>query len=108
MNLKERFGISELPETKSEKCALYKAVMKVVNADGIVTEEEKEFLIDLACQLKMDAEMMTVAYDMSQEEMTQNISAEYVALLEKAAEADGHYDSVEKNIIDQIKNWKLS
>ena len=72
------------------------------------SEEEKEFLIDLACQLKMDAEMMTVAYNMSQEEMTQNISAEYVALLEKAAEADGHYDSVEKSIIDQIKNWKLS
>lgn len=107
----ERFGVSVLPENTIEKCALYKAVMNVINADGIVTEEEQLFLTDLICQMNMTEEMIGIAYDMSQEDMTQNITPEMVAVLDKAAESDGYYAPEERNItisiMNKIQNWEV-
>lgn len=109
MNNKERFGVSELPKTTIEKCALYKAVMNVVKADGIITDEEQLYLTDLVCQMNMTEEMLGIACDMSQEEMEKNISPEFVAVLDKAAEADGVYSSEEKDItvaiLNKVKAW---
>lgn len=112
MNIQERFGVSVLPENTIEKCALYKAVMNVVNADNIVTEEEHDFLIDLVSQMNMSEEMMDIAYSMSQEDMEKNISPEFVAVLDKAAEVDGNYSTEEKDItvslMKKIQDWQVS
>ncbi|MCF0125959.1 MAG: hypothetical protein HUJ68_09470 [Clostridia bacterium] len=102
MDIKERFGVNALPTTTIEKCALLKAVLYIVHADNVVTDEEKKFLIDLVGQMGMDQEMISMAVNMSQQEVIDNLNPILLSVLDKAAEADGFYSPEEKKITTDI------
>lgn len=90
-----------------QKTAFIKAVLYVVSADNIITEDEKIFLSQLCSQLGVTNDFIKKAEALSDEDMfdllgstTGEQEAYIIACLNNAAYVDHSLDSKEENLIE--------
>lgn len=86
------------------KKAIIKAVLYIISADGIITNEEKIFFVQLLKGLNIDHNLLKEAVDLEDEEMfkiLQSLNREdfLIALLNQAAMADNELAEEEKQVI---------
>lgn len=93
----------------NQRVAIAKAVLYVISADGVITEEEKQFFTQLCADLKANNNIMEQAIALSDDAMfdvlkTVNDEQETYILgcLNSAAYADNELASEESKLIDTI------
>lgn len=101
--------VATLPKDFSDiqRVAVAKAVLYVISADGIITDEEKQFFTQLCADLKADKNIMEKAVAMSDDEMfealktvTDKQEAYILSCLNDAAYADNELAEEESKLID--------
>lgn len=90
-----------------QKIAVAKAVLYIISADGVITEEEKKFFTQLCADLKADNEIMQKAVALSDEVMFETLQtvtneqeAYIMACLNEAANADNELAKEESKLIE--------
>ena len=98
--------------TEPQKVAIAKAVLYIISADGVITEEEKNFFIQLCSDLKTNKNIMEQAIalsDNSMFEVLKTVSCEQEAYimscLNDAAYADNNLAIEEKTLLDSFANY---
>ena len=101
--------VTILPKDFSDKqrVAVVKAVLYVISADGVITDEEKQFFTQLCADLKADSSIMEKAVNLSDDAMfealktvTDEQEAYILSCLNNAAYADNELAAVESKLID--------
>lgn len=101
--------IATLPKdfSDNQKIAIAKAVLYIISADGVITEEEKQFFTQLCADLKADSDLMEKAVALSDEAMfntlqtvTDEQEAYIMACLNEAANADNELAVEESKLIN--------
>ena len=102
-------GTPRFPDTyysRESKCAILKAVLYVINADGKITKAEEEYFIKLAMTFHSETSIMDDAIKMSDKEMLNQLDKIDRKLLckylDEAAQADGEVTNEEMNTICDI------
>ena len=93
-----------------QKKAIIKAVLYVINADGIITNEEKNFFAQLLKGLSINNELLKEAVDLEDEEMfkvLQSVNKEdfLISLLNQAAMIDNNLALEEEMFIATIMEY---
>lgn len=104
----ERKGTIVLKEFREpQKVAVAKAVLYIISADGVITDEEKQFFTQLCVDMKADNGIMEKAIALSDDEMfdalktvTDEQEAYILSCLNKAANADNDLAEEECKLID--------
>lgn len=107
----KEIGNKEIVQTKDfsnlQKKAIIKAVLYIISADNIITEEEKTFLYQLCSELDANNNIIKQAIDLSDEEMFETLKSVtdeqevyIMACLNKAAYADLSLANEEENLIE--------
>lgn len=115
---KEAEAIKAIDFTVEQKRAILKAVLYVISADNIITNEEKQFFLSLVADIKANVDLMKSAKDMKDEDMFKALheinegQRGYIATcLNNAALADNDLAkeeiSVVKDIMDYIPERKM-
>lgn len=93
--------------SEEQKTAFIKAVLYVVSADNIITEDEKKFLSQLCFELGVTNDFIMKAEALSDENMfdllgstSDEQEAYIIACLNSAAYVDQSLDSKEENLIE--------
>ncbi len=91
----------------NQRVAVAKAVLYVISADGVITDEEKQFFTQLCADLKADSSIMEKAVNLSDDAMfealktvTDEQEAYILSCLNNAAYADNELAAVESKLID--------
>lgn len=91
----------------NQRVAVVKAVLYVISADGVITDEEKQFFTQLCADLKADSSIMEKAVNLSDDAMfealktvTDEQEAYILSCLNNAAYADNELAAVESKLID--------
>lgn len=101
--------VTTLPKNFSDnqRVAVAKAVLYIISADGVITEEEKHFFTQLCADMKADKSIMEDAIALSDEEMfevlktvTNEQEAYILSCLNNAAYADNDFAEEESKLID--------
>lgn len=92
---------------ESQKIAIAKAVLYIISADGVITEEERQFFTQLCVELKADQDIMEKAISLSDDAMfealktvTDEQEAYILSCLNNAAYADNELAEEECKLID--------
>lgn len=102
-------SVTTLPKDFSDKqkIAIAKAVLYIISADGVITEEEKQFFTQLCADLKADNDIMEKAIALSDDVMfdtlqtvTDEQEAYIMACLNEAANADNELAKEESKLIE--------
>ena len=102
-------SVTTLPKDFSDKqkIAIAKAVLYIISADGVITEEEKQFFTQLCADLKADNDIMGKAIALSDDVMfdtlqtvTDEQEAYIMACLNEAANADNELAKEESKLIE--------
>ena len=93
-----------------QKKAIIKAVLYVISADGIITNEEKNFFAQLLKGLSINNELLKEAVDLEDEEMfkvLQSVNKEdfLISLLNQAAMIDNNLALEEEMFIATIMEY---
>lgn len=93
-----------------QKKAIIKAVLYVISADGIITNEEKNFFTQLLKGLSINNELLKEAVDLEDEEMfkvLQSVNKEdfLISLLNQAAMIDNNLALEEEMFIATIMEY---
>ena len=93
-----------------QKKAIIKAVLYVISADGIITNEEKNFFAQLLKSLSANNELLKEAADLEDEEMfkvLQSVNKEdfLISLLNQAAMVDNNLALEEEKFIATILEY---
>jgi uncharacterized tellurite resistance protein B-like protein len=93
-----------------QKKAIIKAVLYVISADGIVTNEERRFLSQLVNELGVNNELLKEAASLEDEEMfriLQSVNKEdfLINLLNQAAMADNNLAKEEEKFIATFQEY---
>jgi hypothetical protein len=93
-----------------QKKAIIKAVLYVISADGIITNEEKNFFAQLLKSLSANNELLKEAADLEDEEMfkvLQSVNKEdfLISLLNQAAMVDNNLALEEEKFITTILEY---
>lgn len=93
-----------------QKKAIIKAVLYVISADGIITNEEKNFFAQLLKGLSANNELLKEAADLEDEEMfkvLQSVNKEdfLISLLNQAAMVDNYLALEEEKFIATILEY---
>lgn len=101
--------ITTLPKDLSEnqRIAVAKAVLYIISADGVITDEEKLFFTQLCADMKADNDIMEKAVVLSDDTMfealqtvTDEQEAYILSCLNDAANADNELAEEESKLID--------
>lgn len=101
--------VTTLPKNISDnqKIAIAKAVLYIISADGVITEEEKQFFYQLCVDLKADKYIMQKAIALPDEVMfdilqtvTDEQEAYIMACLNEVANADNELAMEESKLIE--------
>ena len=101
--------ITTLPKDLSDiqRVAVAKAVLYIISADGVITEEEKIFFTQLCADMKADNDIMEKAVALSDDAMfdalktvTDEQEAYILSCLNNAAYADNELAEEESKLID--------
>ena len=101
--------ITTLPKNFSDnqKIAIAKAVLYIISADGVITEEEKQFFTQLCADLKTDKYIMQKAVALPDDVMfdilqtvTDEQEAYIMACLNDVANADNELATEESKLIE--------
>lgn len=102
---KETFDTKEFVDL--QKVAIAKAVLYIISADGVITEEEKQFFTQLCVDMKADNSIMEEAVALSDDTMfdalqtvTDEQEAYILSCLNNAANADNDLAEEECKLID--------
>lgn len=102
-------SVTTMPKDFSDKqkIAIAKAVLYIISADGVITEEEKKYFTQLCSDLNADSDIMEKAIALSDEEMfdtlktvTEEQEAYIMACLNEAANADNELAEEESKLIE--------
>lgn len=102
-------AVTTLPKDFSERqrVAVAKAVLYIISADGVITDEEKQFFTQLCADLKADSSIMEKAVNLSDDAMfealktvTDEQEAYILSCLNNAAYADNELAAEESKLID--------
>ena len=90
-----------------QKTAIAKAILYIISADRVITEEEKQFFTKLCADLKADSDIMEKGIALSDDVMfdtlqtvTDEQEAYIMACLNEAANADNELAEEESKLID--------
>ena len=101
--------INTLPKdfSDNQRVAVAKAVLYIISADGVITEEEKLFFTQLCAEIKADSNIMKKAVALSDDGMfealktvTDEQEAYILSCLNNAAYADNELAEEESKLID--------
>ena len=101
--------VTTLPKNFSDKqkIAIAKAVLFIISADGVITEEEKKYFTQLCADLKADSNIMEKAIALSDDLMfdtlqtvTDEQEAYFMVCLNEAANADNELAKEESKLIE--------
>lgn len=97
--------------SESQKIAIAKAVLYIISADGVVTDEEKRFFARLCVDLKADNGIMEKSVALSDEAMFESLKSvteeqeNYIlSCLNSAAYADNELASEESALLDSFSS----
>ena len=95
--------------SEEQKIAIAKAVLYVISADGIITDEEKSFFVKLCANLKTDDNILKMALELSDDSMlnilktvSEEQEAYIMTCLNEAAYADNELALEEKTLLDSF------
>lgn len=103
--------ITTLPKDFSDcqRIALAKAVLYIISADGVITDEERQFFAQLCADMKADNDIMEKAVVLTDEAMfdalktvTDEQEAYILSCLNNAAYADNELAEEESKLIDDF------
>ena len=106
---KRKKKITTLPKdfSDSQRVAVVKAVLYVISADGVITDEEKQFFTQLCADMKVNNDIMEKAVALSDDAMfnalktvTDEQEAYILSCLNNAAYADNELAEEESKLID--------
>ena len=90
-----------------QKTAIAKAILYIISADGVITEEEQQFFTQLCADLKVDSDIMEKAIALSDDVMfdtlqtvTDEQEAYIMACLNEAANVDNELSEEEGKLIN--------
>lgn len=101
--------ITTLPKdfSDNQRVAVAKAVLYIISADGVITDEEKQFFTQLCADMKADNDIMEKAVALSDDAMfdalktvTDEQEAYILSCLNNAANADNELAEEESKLID--------
>lgn len=101
--------VTTLPKDFSERqrIAVAKAVLYIISADGVITDEEKQFFTQLCADLKANNDIMQKAVALSDKDMfdtlktvTDEQEAYIMVCLNEAANADNELAEEESKLIE--------
>lgn len=101
--------VTTLPKdfSDNQKIAIAKAVLYIISADGVITEEEKQFFTQLCADLKADSDLMEKAVALSDEVMfdilqtvTDEQEAYIMTCLNEVAHSDNELAEEESKLIE--------
>lgn len=91
----------------SQRIAIVKAVLYIISADGVITEEEKQFFTQLCVELKADGNIMDEALALSDDVMFDTLKtvsddqeAYILSCLNNVANIDNELVKEESKLID--------
>lgn len=97
--------------SENQKVAIAKAVLYIISADGVVTDEEKRFFARLCVDLKADNGIMEKSVALSDEAMFESLKSvteeqeNYIlSCLNSAAYADNELASEESALLDSFSS----
>ena len=97
--------------SENQKIAIAKAVLYIISADGVVTDEEKRFFARLCVDLKADNGIMEKSVALSDEAMFESLKSvteeqeNYIlSCLNSAAYADNELASEESALLDSFSS----
>lgn len=104
---KEVVTVAPKEFSDDQRVAIAKAVLYVISADGIITDEEKQFFTELCANLKADDCIMEEAVALPDEKMFESLKtvtdeqeAYILGCLNEAAYADKELAEEESKLID--------